>query len=268
MFTEFKLAVQRKFNEMKKHDLFRVDLDKDKLWDLYLSSFPIGTNPMFKERTEHDCQCCKSFVRAVGNMVAIIDGKVVSLWDANVGGFYQVVADAMAAFVKTHQIENIFLHTERTAGIDKNFQFQTPTGEVSTFSHFFIQLPTELISSKTNIGTELSNVRSTKDVMLRSLKEISTDSVETVLELIGQNSLYRGEEHRSTLTGFLKLKKEFDKLPVGQQDIFVWENLKRTPFCLSKIRGTVIIEDESSIQATQALGRRHKRASLLLKNRC
>jgi hypothetical protein len=84
-FNDFKTAVQRQFNQMKDQPLFRVNLDKDKLWDTYLTSFPEGTNPMFRERTEHDCSCCRSFIRAVGDMVGIKDGKLVSLWDVEVG---------------------------------------------------------------------------------------------------------------------------------------------------------------------------------------
>ncbi len=54
-FSKFKRAIDRQFDKISKHDLFRVDVDKDYLWDVYLSSFPIGTNPIYRERREHDC---------------------------------------------------------------------------------------------------------------------------------------------------------------------------------------------------------------------
>ena len=84
MFRDFKLAIQRQFNVIKTHELFRTQADKYGMWDVYLDSFPDGTNPIFRERTEHDCNCCKYFIRAVGNMVAVIDGKVVSIWDVKI----------------------------------------------------------------------------------------------------------------------------------------------------------------------------------------
>lgn len=31
---------------------------------------PAGTNPIFRERTEHDCSCCRNFVKNLGNVVA------------------------------------------------------------------------------------------------------------------------------------------------------------------------------------------------------
>ena len=95
-FKTFQIAVQRQFNVMKGHELFRANIGKDELWDNYLSSFPEGTNPIYKQRTEHDCQCCKHFIRAIGDMVAVINGEIVSIWDITVGGDnagYQAVAD-------------------------------------------------------------------------------------------------------------------------------------------------------------------------------
>ena len=237
-FSEFKTAVQRQFNEMKKGDVFRVGLDKDKLWELYLSSFPEGTNPIFRERTEHDCQCCKSFIRAVGNMAAIKNGELVSIWDVNVGGYYQVVADAMAEYAKSFPIESMFLHPERSAGADKNFQ-NTESG-IRTWEHFYIQISDKLYCKGADIGTRLGELRSTKDVMLRSLQEITVESIDTVLELIGQNSLYRGEENKFAVESFRKLKKGFDGYTEQGKNIFCWSKLSTTPTSVSKIRSTAI----------------------------
>ena len=76
-FNLFKNAVAKQFATMMKHDLFVVDIEGDALWETYIQSFPAGTNPIYRERTEHDCSCCKSFIRAVGRVVALIDGKMV-----------------------------------------------------------------------------------------------------------------------------------------------------------------------------------------------
>lgn len=47
----------------------QTDADKDKLWEIYLASFPAGTNPIFRKRTEHDCTCCRRFIRELGGVV-------------------------------------------------------------------------------------------------------------------------------------------------------------------------------------------------------
>jgi len=236
-FLSFKLAVSKQFDLMKQHSLFRMAVTKEALWDTYLGSFPEGTNPIFKERREHDCQCCRSFIRAVGGLVAIIDGKIVSIWDVKTEGEYQVVADALSALVKSAPIENIFLHTETQAGIDKNFQ---DTGEgIKTWNHFYIKLPTANICKGVDIGTRLGESRSAKDVFARALAELTLDSVDTVLELIAQNSLYRGEEHKFVVDSFRKLKVAYGELTTDlQRDIFCWSSA--APGSVKHIRNSAI----------------------------
>ena len=233
-FKTFKQAVQQQFDTMQQHPLFRVVSDKNLLWQTYLNSFPAGTNPIYRERTEHDCQCCKQFIRAVGDVVAIINGQVVSIWDIEIGGYYQVVADALAAKVKAQAVENVFFHQERTAGTDRNVQLLL-SGETQTWEHFFINVPAANYSK--DPGPKLSEARSTFDVMRRGLSEITIDALETVLELIAQNSLYRGEENTFAVEAFLKLKQEFDK--AADKDIFCWSKLTITP-AVSRIRNTSI----------------------------
>ena len=66
-----KTAVAERFEELSKHKLFQVNIpERDTLVDIYLNSFPE------EERQHHNCNCCKSFIRQYGNIVAIIDGKL------------------------------------------------------------------------------------------------------------------------------------------------------------------------------------------------
>ena len=95
-FKILKSAVQKQMNKMSKGELFVVDLDKDIMWNHYLDSFPEGTNNIYKERREYDCQCCKQFVRRSGAIVSVVNNELVSIWDAEVEGYYQVVVDAMS----------------------------------------------------------------------------------------------------------------------------------------------------------------------------
>jgi hypothetical protein len=238
--SEFKVlknAVKKKFDEMSKYDLFVTDVSKDDIWDVYINSFPEGTNPIYKERTEHDCQCCKQFLRAVGGVVSIIDGKVVSVWDVEIEGFYQEVANALSAYVKSKAIKNVFRHYENSAGTDKSIQLVEET--TVTWGHFFCKLPAKFVKSNDDIASQLSDYRSNFDVLKRSLEEITLDSAETVLELIDQNSLYRGAEHEGIVTKFVSIKKAFDKIKEIDREVFLWEKSVKLKGA-SKIRNTVI----------------------------
>ncbi len=254
-FSKFKRAIDRQFDKISKHDLFRTDVNKDQLWDKYLSSFPTGTNPTYRERTEYDCSCCRQFIKAVGNTVTIIDGRVVSIWDIEIDEpAYQLVADSMSQFVKSHQISDVFLHPEKTAGTDRNFEnprkaggITINEGKVITWEHFHVNIPwgrnqgKNYYRAKKEIPTELGLKRADHDVLMRGLTELTQDSVDTVLEIIKQGSLYRGNEYQANVKAFDKLKRAFDKLKTDQErDLFVWENFDKVSGAVSRIKNTAI----------------------------
>ena len=242
-FIKFKTAVAQQFSRMSKYDLFFTSVSKDVLWDTYLNSFPANTNPIFRERTEHDCSCCRSFVKTIGNVAAIIDGKLVTIWDAVVGDpAYQAVSDAMSKVVKGEKVDNIFLHTNNSVGTNKNYEQILEA--TTTWEHFYLNIPNgrrgekNFVCTGVEMGPRHSESRSSYDVLLRSLNEITTDAIGTVLDLIAQNSLYRGEEQKFAVSSFQKLKGEFDG--AENKDLFVWSNLSRTPSSICRIRNTAI----------------------------
>lgn len=74
-FKQFREVFTRNFDKVVAEDaLFEVNFDKDELVDIYLDSFPQGTNEIFRERRWHDCSCCKSFIKQLGGLVAIKNG--------------------------------------------------------------------------------------------------------------------------------------------------------------------------------------------------
>lgn len=240
-FHQIKTAVQRQFKKMSASPLYDAKVDGMKLWELFLASFPEGTNPIFRTRTEHDCSCCRSFIKNIGGLVSIKDGELVSIWDCSAGE-YQPVVDALGAFVKTHAIDNVFLRTEARVGTDKNIELDKESGKsVRTWEHFSVTLPAEFVVKGVDIGPKTGEHRANHDVLLRSLKEITDASLETVLDLIAQNSLYRGAEKEALVKAFAKLKKSFNKLKTDtERDLFVWEAIRGPSVFVSRMRNDVI----------------------------
>lgn len=239
-FTTIQSAVAKQFKAMSSGRLFATTADGAALWETYLSSFPAGANPMYKSRTEHDCGCCRHFVKTIGGAVNIIDGKIVTLWDFKVDGAYQEVADAMAQYVRAFAIDNVYLHTERLVGTASSRQLLEDKS-VRTWDHYYVNLPTAAVLRGDQIGPRLGEFRATHDVMKRGLSEITTDAIKTVLELIGQNSLYRGEEHKFSVEEFRKLKTKFNLLPdESERDLFVWEWIEGVHVAVARIRNSVI----------------------------
>ena len=96
------------------------------------------------------------------------------------------------------------------------------------------------------------------DVLKRSLDELTEDAVETVLDLIAQNSLYRGAEHKMSVSTFQKLQKEYAKLKTKKaKEAFVWRSTKKVPVSVSKIRntsiGTLLVDLSNEVDIEEAV---------------
>jgi hypothetical protein len=252
-FKVFKAAVAAQFERMRGKELFRTKIERNDVWDIYLTAFPQGSNPIFRQRTEHDCSCCRQFIKAIGNVVAIDDGKLVSIWDVlwdENPGPYGEVARVLAEAVKMHPIDNRFLTTERVAGTDKNFE-EIAGSNVKTWEHFFVNIPRQFVCDGPAIGPQLSDAQALHDVLFRSLQDISIESVDTVLELIAQGSLYRGDQYVYMLQLFLGL------LHKCGNDAWVWSKISRLPPEVCKIRntsiGTLLLDLSNGVELEQAV---------------
>jgi hypothetical protein len=238
-FKEIKLAVEKQLSLMTEtyDHLFQVDLNKDELWNLYLSSIPVKYNKIFKINREYDCSCCRHFVKSVGNIVAIDNLKLVSIWDVQnleLNPIWQNVCAELSNFVKDHPISTVWLTKEQSIGTNYNYQ-QIDLDHQIKWEHFYFSLPknsTFLYTDRyTTIDSKLGEYKTTKEVLARSLDEISVDAIDVVLELCKSATLYRGEEWIETLLKFRDLKKRFDMLSnEKEKDLFEWaESLKVGP---------------------------------------
>lgn len=263
-FAHFKTAVAAQFAAMSRDTLLRVDVDKDALWQHYLASFPDGSNPLYRVRTEHDCSCCRQFIKTVGNVVAVKDGKLVTIWDigatAKVPKAYAMVAAAMADYVRSKPIKDYFLHYEKTAGTDRNFE-ELEAGRSKAWDHFFVNIPAKFVSPKASTPSRLGELRTKVETFARALNTISTSACDTVLELIAQNSLYRGAEHKFAVETFLV--ELMGHKSSGGNPVQLWERALKLPGSVTGIRNTSIgtllvdmsegMEIESAVKKFEAM---------------
>lgn len=229
--------------------LFTVNVDTEELYNLYLDSFPAGTNEIYRERREYDCSCCRHFIRDVGNVVSIKNGELHTIWGINPvsDDKYNVVAAALDAYVKQKAVSGVFLKKEKRIGTPENREI-LPTGKINKYEHFFVDLPEICIFKECyghTLEGDLSQFRDVRNVFKRSLDEISKESVDTVLELIAQNSLYKGAEWKKQLTEFKNYQKEYGKLTDEQKELWIWEKSIAAGAVIGKIRnhsiGTLLV---------------------------
>lgn len=217
MFHNFQKAVMNQIEKMSRFPLFEVDYSRDEIFDKYLNSFRPEDNPIFRERTEHDCSCCKSFIRQMGGMVAIDKDKVITIWDVKgLEPKYQIVADAMALYIKALPIKHVFKRAEAKIGTKQNVEV-TENGSI-VWDHFYSEVP---MSARSRDGDRLrGESASHKDSLERSITELNPDHVSELIQLCRDNNLYLGNQQLPKLLKLRSLQKEYDR--ASNKELFLW----------------------------------------------
>lgn len=199
--------VNAQLTAMSKNNLFQVEVDKDVLWETYINGFKPHDNPMFRERSEHDCTCCKQFIRAIGGVVNILDGNVITPWDlVGVPDMYKGPVEALGKLVRESAIQNLYLHEFSKIGKAETKSMHKANGVIETWNHFHFQLPAKFVSAKD--ADKIRGLAATNHQTLkRACTEISDSAIDTVLELIDGKSIYRGAEFRNAVFQFKGTKR-------------------------------------------------------------
>ena len=277
-FQKFNEQIKQQFALMSKQPvLFRSKVTGDKLWELYLSSFLPQDDPVFRDpnSTSHTCNNDMNFIRRYGNVVAIIDGKIVTMFDSafDYESEYALSSGAMAKELRSNPIENIFVESydilnrllnyestnktqleyklgfERTNKIYTQeeadiFGVVTP-GQVYTFYHFNVLLPKSFVDfSSSSVEAIMSGHRDAKNVFKRGLDEISLDTLVLVKDLIVQGSLLNGESYLEKLNKFIEFATQYKDVPTKDKDNWCWVNSHRLPFAKfrNELIGTLCVE--------------------------
>lgn len=260
-FVEFKTKFLEHFDSITHgvDRLYEVNVDKDILWDKYLESFPAEANKVFRKRREFDCSCCRQFIRAFGNVVVIRDGKMISVWDFRTDDdVYQPVLDALSGYIHSLAISDVYYSRFAKIGTDHNFE---NGDEILRWDHLSIVLPTRFVNDgRMSEGEYKGHHRDIRNVFKRSLDEISSDAVSTVLELISSNTLYRGAEWKNALEGFLKYKNEYINIDTAKaRELYAWDNASKAGPVVGKIRnhsiGNLLVDISEGMDLEQAVRR-------------
>lgn len=260
-FSEFMVLFEKNAKDMFKNtqNLFLANVDADVLWETYLESFPSEKNKIYRVRREFDCSCCKSFIRHFGHLVSIQDNKIVTLWDFEIDDdTYEPVLRAMSNLLKESVVSDVL--------VTKNSSFGTPVSHeylesklIKSWEHFHLEIPKTFVStSSLSVNEITSSYRDIRNVFKRSLEEISKDSVQTVLDLIDENSLYRGEEWKSVLLKFLELKTNYNKLKTNKEkENYCWSESMKVGGSVAKIKnhsiGTLLVDISNGLEIDEAV---------------
>lgn len=257
-------ALEDNFKKMceENENLFEVELNKDVLWETYLNTIPAKDNKIYRTRREFDCSCCRHFIKGIGNVVAIKDNKMVSIWDFETSDdTWNTVLKAMSKFVKKHKVTDVYVSKFNSVGTKYSMD-KTEDGNLIKWEHFYLDIPSKFVYNNRydTIDSVRGEKRANRNVFKRSLDELTMDSVVTVLELINQNSLYRGEEYKYAVEEFRKTKKEYEALKTAKaKELYAWSKSVTLNPTVAKIRntaiGTLLIDISEGMELDVAVGK-------------
>ena len=240
-FHDFKERLSENFGQitiLRNAELFETDADKDRLWQIYLDSFPAGSNPLYRTKTEHDCSCCRHFIKEIGRVVWFDDDlKPHSIFDFPVKDQnYQKVMDALNEYVVSCRVIGKYMTKELWIGTDVTRE-RLEDGTVIQYEHYIVKIPDRMVYLRDQtVDTEKGKFRDTRNVFKRSLDEITLEAMQTVLELINSNTLYKGGEWKTQIEALIGLKRMYDSLGEDQKEAFCWVKASAVGPVLGRIR--------------------------------
>lgn len=271
-FKQLNEKIQEQFsNLVKSGKLFRVNITGKSLWETYLSSFE--ENPIWRVNSVHNCDNDRHFFERYANVVAIVDNKIVSMFDFQIEGEYKKSIEAVAKRIKKASIDSIFVESfnelkllgssveryklksnqsefrlgnEKTLKEYRNAEeaMGKVIGVVYTFNHFNVLLPKQFVDFSTkSSGQILGDLNTTRQLFAKGLS-IPLETLELVRDLINQGSLLRGDMYLNKVLEFIVLKKLYFITPPKEQSNWIWLNFQTTPYArfANELIGVTCIE--------------------------
>jgi hypothetical protein len=208
--------------------IFKLDVgDSEAIWEAYLGGFSE------ENRQLYNCNACHRFFRYFGGLVTISDAyELTTLWDFESDSYFQPSVDAVRSYLSDKRIKEALAIENKELGIDKN------ASKLGWHHHLYLELPQSFrLTITPNIGSLLNDSRTGKAVYQRALEEVTQSAVDTVLDLIHENALYRGEEFKDLLMAFKQAKIKYESLNESGKENLCWLQERGA---LSDIRSSVI----------------------------
>lgn len=243
-FNKFALSVHTNWGNMAKAGTVFQGCNGDDLWAQYLAAFPEGTNPIYLKNTEHDCACCRNFIKNIGTAVVVDgQGRKVTVWDClHVPQPYATVAEKLATWVKQQTIVSRWVRKESQFGAEKTREARAGQA-VKTWYHFHgvVLKPLRVDSPDATRGA----FNTSRDVLARTLAILDPVAVQDVLDLIADGALYRGQEFKAAVQEYQNFVQKYEAAPDKDAAL----NVGATKLGISHFKNSVIgtlVEDLST----------------------
>ena len=218
--------------------LFIVDLDKEAVWETYMDSFPPGTNELYRKARYYECSHCRHFLYRYAGLVTVGDDwQLHSIWDFDTGSdVFQPVVDALARLVKSSAIKQRFFAASQHLGLDHNIQLLDDGGTIR-WDHLYLKVP-QVYVVRYRRNDKITEARHNKEGLERSLNEITAGAIQSVLDMIAEGVVPRGNAIRYALEKFAEVWREYEQVQPNLRDNWLWQKSTQLPRDICRIHST------------------------------
>lgn len=206
--------------------LYTVDIDGDKLYEIYLKNLPV------QERKGHTCNCCKDFIRKFGNLAVLTpnDGiQISAVWPASLDSVPEIYRDSireMSQAVNKANVTGVYLWDN--VGIGSWGVFHQ-----GGWNHFHLTPPP---ANHTRRDMNASQMMALKKedfkCMIAALLDFKQEVVAKALNFLESEALYRGEKFVAPAKFLLNLQEKIETRGGKNQKIrdrFIWQAVAAAP---------------------------------------
>lgn len=239
-YDELLMSITAQFNVATSGDEPLFTTEAGELYDLFLANLPE------EARQHYTCRACRNFVNRYGGLVTIDDdGRTYPAMWGDVPDFFVPAVDAIRKAVRRARITGVFITSEKRLGIPK-------TGD---WYHMAVDVPkARIFKDRLNTASQKAAEKSQDASMLASaVYKYSLNTIETAVNILRSETLYRGDKILGIAEWFLEVKKITEKLGhhgnLGSN--IIWKKAATAPagFChvSSSMIGTLLDDIEEGL---------------------
>lgn len=217
----------------------------DNLYDIFIESLPE------EARQYYNCRACRHFVNRYGNLVTIDDEGYIHpvMWYGFTPEFFYDSVIEIRKAIMNSKVTGVFLTSEKRLGVDKS----------GGYDHMYVDSPKHIIHHNL-INNEYQVMAQKKQdylMLLNAFTKYQKSTIETAVNLLQSNTLYRSEKVLGIAKWFLDVKTNAENLRGKQRTNYIWKKSATAPagFChvSSSMIGTLLddIEEGMDLEAVK-----------------
>lgn len=210
-----------------------------KLYDIFLNNLPE------EARQYYNCRSCRNFVNRYGGLVTIDDYGYIHpvMWAGFIPEFFRPACEKVRKAVMESKVIGVFISSERRLGV----------ASAGGWSHMCVDLPKTMVyhNRLKNEYQLMAEKKQDYEMLLRAVTSYKNSTIETAVNLLQSDMLYRGEKVLGIAKWFLDVKNTFVNLKGTQKTNYLWKKAVTAPagFChiSSSMIGTLLDDIEAGM---------------------